>query len=57
MEQKKALDDNLEKEINKIELKYRTQMQPLIDKVPTTTFRSTPLLKETFNSLTQISRE
>lgn len=33
MEQKKALDDSLEKEINKIELKFRTQMQPLIDKV------------------------
>lgn len=33
MEQKKALDDTLEKEISKIDLKYRLQMQPLLDKV------------------------
>lgn len=33
MEQKKALDDKLEKEINLIDLKYRAQMQPLIDRV------------------------
>lgn len=33
MEQKKALDDTLEKEISKIDLKYRLQMQPLLEKV------------------------
>jgi hypothetical protein len=33
MEQKKALDDALEKEINKIDYKYRQQSQPLLDRV------------------------
>jgi hypothetical protein len=46
MEQKKALDDTLEKEINKIDLKYRAQMQPFFDKVSISRFRSMLLLKE-----------
>ena len=57
MEQKKALDDTLEKEINKIDLKYRLQMQPLLDKVDIGLYRSTPSSRDQWNSRIRTSRE
>ena len=56
LEQKKKLDEELEKEISKIELKYRTQMLPFFDKVNRHSLRSTPLLKARSSSRTRTSK-
>lgn len=57
MEQKKALDDALESEINKIDLKYRAQMQPFFDKINAIVEGTVELKDEDFEGVDSIFTE